>query len=47
MTYIESLAVSPICLIFASGCLEYQRNLAGAPGNGRHYDRDLRVDKKG
>ena len=33
--------------VFASGCLGYQRNLAGAPGNGRHYDRDLRVDKKG
>ena len=33
--------------VFASGCLGYQRNLAGAPGNGRNYDRDLRVDKKG
>ena len=46
MTYIESLAVSNL-FVFASGCLGYQRNLAGAPGNGRHYDRDLRVDKKG
>ena len=47
MTYIESLAVSPICLFLLPGCLGYQRNLAGAPGNGRHYDRNLRVDKKG
>lgn len=33
--------------VFASGCLGYQRNLAGVPGNSRNYDRDLRVDKKG
>ena len=46
MTYIESLAVSPICLFLLPAVLGYQRNLAGAPGNGRHYDRDLRLIRK-